>query len=396
MVGRSVGRHPHLVGAWIAVAVMLLLLAAQNARAAPTGIGVNYLTGEGVDQLNCDASNTAQIAKDMAELKSLGTIKWVRIETAMTAVSGLPNPPSCPRPAHEFDNLQNLLAGIASIGAQPILDILEWHYTPALEAPYAAWLDRLLAAAPGIAVFELADEENLSVRVESYRGANPNQEPYGWDFDPHDFANNDAVGLCPKDTAKASNLDAAVKTYVAWLKASDAIIKTKNRHATVMLGGLSSWQAQCWLEKLGALHAERYADAIGYHPYPRYAETAPDAAATLDTLTQAMARWSNRLPIWVTEFGFTTSSAFGGSAVPDEATKAQDIAQEVELLRQSLSGPIVMYTARDGALTAAEWAQQCPGQSCPGGMGGFGLFEWDDGVLTVEPAAAAFAEEGAP
>ena len=58
-----------------------------------------------------------------------------------------------------------------------------------------------------------------------------------------------------------------VASYVAWLADSYAAIKAKRPHATVLIGGLLSWQAQCWTLKLGQHGAYRYADAIAYHPY---------------------------------------------------------------------------------------------------------------------------------
>jgi len=58
-----------------------------------------------------------------------------------------------------------------------------------------------------------------------------------------------------------------VASYVAWLADSYAAIKAKRPHATVLIGGLSSWQAQCWTLKLSQHGAYRYADAIAYHPY---------------------------------------------------------------------------------------------------------------------------------
>jgi hypothetical protein len=71
--------------------------------------------------------------------------------------------------------------------------------------------------------------------------------------------------VCPKDSTKAADLDRAVSSYVTWLADSYAAIKAKRPHATVLIGGVSSWQAQCWTQKLGQHGAYRYADAIAYH-----------------------------------------------------------------------------------------------------------------------------------
>ncbi len=87
------------VASTVALALLtgpISLVLSAEARAAPP-LGVNYATGNGMDQLNCDGGNTAQIAADMAQLKSIGA-KWVRIEASTTAKTGLSisTPPRAP------------------------------------------------------------------------------------------------------------------------------------------------------------------------------------------------------------------------------------------------------------------------------------------------------------
>jgi hypothetical protein len=116
-----------------------------EAHAAPP-LGVNYATGNGMDQLNCDGGNIAQIAADMAQLKSIGA-KWVRIEASMTAESGLLTSPACPK-LPPLQGLRNLLKGIESAQARPLIVLLVDHYDSAAREPYHAWLEQLLAEAP--------------------------------------------------------------------------------------------------------------------------------------------------------------------------------------------------------------------------------------------------------
>jgi hypothetical protein len=207
--------------------------------------------------------------------------------------------------------------------------------------------------------------------------------------------------VCPKDPAKVEDLDRAVSSYVAWLADTYAAIKAKRPHATVVIGGLSSWQAQCWTEKLGQHDAYRYADAIAYHPY---GATPSEAAAALNVFEPIVKSWPKLLAIWITEFGFTTGD--GVSRVGTEQVKASDLAQTYRLLASRVSGPILYYTARDWPLTAAHWKQQCGSAPCvldkPGSnpghipgterdVSGSGLFEQLDGHLIREPAEKAFA-----
>jgi hypothetical protein len=236
-----------------------------------------------MDLLNCDGGNTAQIATDMAQLKSIGA-KWVRIEASTTAETGLPSSPTCPKlPA--LQGLRNMLKGV---------------------------------------------------------------EP----------------------------------------------------HATVVIGGLSSWQAQCWTQKLGQHGAYHYADAIAYHPY---GATPSEAAATLGVFQPIVKSWPKLLAIWITEFGFTTGD--GSSRVGTEQVKASNLAQTYRLLSSRVNGPILYYTARDWPLTTAQWKQQCGSAPCvldkPGSnaghipgterdVSGSGLFAQLDGRLVQEPAEKAF------
>jgi hypothetical protein len=188
------------------------LAPSAEARAAPP-LGVNYETGNGMDQLNCDSGNTAQIAADMAQLKSIGA-KWVRIEASTTSESGLSTSPACPK-LPPLQGLRNLLKGVESTQARPLIDLLVDHYDSAARAPYRAWLEQLLGEAPESAAFEVGNEENLSRSTEGYKGAPPGGYPYGWRFNAADFGSSDRLGVCPKDLTKAADLDRAVSSYVA-------------------------------------------------------------------------------------------------------------------------------------------------------------------------------------
>jgi hypothetical protein len=361
---------------------------AQDRTAQPSGKGVNYLTGEGMDQLNCDAGNTHQVKLDRQQMRAIG-VEWMRIETAQTAISGMPVPPTCPKPEHEFDRIITLAKAARAIGAHPLVNILAWHYPPSIRSSYAAWLNRLLDAIGDIPAFEIGNEENLDYRTEGGGGVHPNNEPYGWDFHAGDFDANDFRGICPTDPAKLANLKAGVETYVAWLNDTSAIIRSRRPGALIVLGGLSSYQPDCWLKWLGQEKAYRAIDAIAYHPYPRYAYTPQSAASTLRDVQRAVSHWPTEPPIWVTEFGFTTN-ANDGAQVPSEDVKAKYLTREFDLLRQQIAGPIIWWTARDYPLTAAQWRQDCAMNACPGSVGGYGLFDWRAHVLFVEPAGTAF------
>jgi hypothetical protein len=202
--------------------------------------------------LNCNAGNAPQVARDAAQIKVSGA-QWVRVETAMSAITGLPRPPLCAPPAHEFDRLTTLLSGIRGTGAQPLLNILGWHYPPSMRHEYSAWLTRLLVAAPDLTAFEIGDEPNLSVHEISWPGASPDEEPYGWDFNAAWFSPYDGVGLCPSDPEQLAAFGRSVARFVTWIADSYELIKARRPAATVLIGGISSWRPACWLRELGRL-----------------------------------------------------------------------------------------------------------------------------------------------
>ena len=361
------------------------------------GKGVNYETGNGMNQLNCDSGNVKQIQADMEELTALH-LQWVRVEVSMSSPSSL----SCPK-LPPFQGLKNMLRGIRNTGAKPLVDILASQYAPSMRGSYVVWLNTLLDEAPEVFDFEVGNEENLSHSTEGYKGAPKGDYPYGWEFNAGDFASNDLLGWCPAPySAKNADLERGVSSYVEWLADTYATIKRKRPAAKVIIGGLSSYQPECWLEKMGQHRVYEHADAIAYHTY---GDNPADSVATLRYLQVAMKGWKKELPIWITEFGFTTVAGSAGS-VPSEQKKADSMTAEFDLLAAKVAGPILYYTARDFPLTTSQWKQQCsyspcvadPGRSKPGhvpgtnyDVSGAGLFEWLDGKAVREPSYRNFA-----
>ncbi len=368
------------------------------------GKGLNYVTGNGMDQLNCDSSNSSQITSDMALVAETGAA-WVRVEASPTAASGLPATPTCDASALEADaysGIRNLVAGVRSANAQPLVNILGYHYDSSMRAAYLQWLDGLLAALPDTQAFELGNEPNLANSTEGWTSGG-DMFPYGWSFNASDFSSSDATGVCPTGAA-ATDFSNAVASYVAWLADSYAEIKARRPGATVILGGLASWQPQCFAQLLDQDGAATYVDAGAYHPY---GATPQDAVATLDLVWPVFEKWGKR--VWITEFGYNSAGG-ASSSVSTEGVKAQYLADSYAQLTTRLSeakllGPVVYYTTRDEPLKTAQWISQCQYVTCQASGGssdpaqiagtaldvsGFGLFEWLDGHSIVAPAYAAF------
>jgi len=256
-------------------------ISSQGNRALPdtdataaTGKGVNYRTGYGIQSLIANEQNLGQVALDFQQIGSLEA-QWVRVETYM--------------PQNGVDatiDLPNFIDAIEAAGMQPVLDILQWHYPASIRPSYQRWLKGLLnGAAHNVAVFELGNEPNLNTYgdfggtydaqtgqyTQPYPGFDVEDQPYGWDIpeylvDTGSTDPNEYLGACPSGDMSA--YQAAVAEYVQFLSDSYQIIKEVKPNATVVMGGISSWQATCFLQMLGSLKAYLYADAIGWHPYP--------------------------------------------------------------------------------------------------------------------------------
>jgi hypothetical protein len=327
--------------------------------------------------------------------------------------------------------LPNLIHAITAARMRPVLNILQWRYPESIDA-YRTWLTNLLdlpAVKNGVWVFELGDEPNLNVYSETggswngtkwvapYVGYSPEEQPYGWDLPEqavdHPGDPNDYIGDCPADPRALAPYKAAVKRYVDWLAASHDVIKRSKPDAKIVLGGLSSWQATCFLKVLGQpdVAAYDYVDAVGWHAYAvgssdKLVQTPANGAASLDIATNAIDAWPQKRPVWITEYGVTTPTNYAhydsgwGDAVQNEATKATFDAEEFTLLRtqKRFAGPVMLYTVVDYPLTASDWH----GEDRTGNEGGAGLFEWcfpdaskytcpSTLPLRVEPAFAAFA-----
>jgi hypothetical protein len=256
---------------------------------------------------------------------------------------------------------------------------------------------------PKCSTSKLGTTRILSHSTEGYKGAPKGDYPYGWEFNASDFASNDLAGKCPApNSAKNADLERGVSSYVEWLADTYVTIKRKRPRAKVIIGDLSSYQPVCWLEKMGQDQAYEHADAIAYHTY---GDNPTDSAATLGYLQIAMKHWKKELPVWITEFGFTTVAGSAGS-VPNEQKKADYMKAEFDLLTAKVAGPILYYTARDFPLTASQWKQQCsyspcvadPSHSRPGSVPGInydvsgaGLLEWLDGKVVREPSYQNFS-----
>jgi hypothetical protein len=325
---------------------------------SPFSKGLNYATGWGNCAVQTAYTDGATAAKDIATIARAGA-RGVRIETPMPIT---PAPDSC-----SSTDLTGIIGAIKAKSLTPLLNILSWCYTPtasqgcynsatrqyepgAQRASYEAWLTNLVKTS-GVTAFEIGDEPNLNVSVQSFSGANPDDFPYGWNIPDADLDAKgvNPTGACPQ--GPSLGYVEGVASYVAFLQDSYNAIKAADPSAKVIIGGISSWHDECFIDQLANLGAFNYADAVAFHAYPQTLGpgNGNQGASSVKYLIAKLAAIKKYLPIWITEYGWSTATADKGAGyyAASEQQKAQNIKEEWSALRKLVSGPIILYTAID-------------------------------------------------
>jgi hypothetical protein len=343
------------------------------------------------------------------QLCSRAGIRWLRISLPTVInrfYSSNPNNGFFPT----VYNLKTAVTEMRKYGIKPLVDLAQWHYPytdQSKRREYKAWLEQAVKImGDDVSAYEIGDEVNLP--VENCPGCNADfEEPGGWNYrmTPERLkefnSNTPPVGDCNCHNHAQPGYEIGVESYVEWLRDSYQTIKKANPNATVVAGALSDWQAMCFLRMFTVLRGYRYADAISWHPYPFYSAlnpppTAADSASSTAELQEIIANWPspyNNLPIWITEYGFSTSTSdgamyVGNSSLTGEQVKSQDIASEWHLLREQyrINTPIFLYAARDLPTSEAWWRQN--------GRGGFGIFERGNPWLTNNASNGKDLQDG--
>lgn len=137
----------------------------------------------------------------------------------------------------------------------------------------------------------------------------------------------------------------AVAQYIKYLASSYRTIKEVDPRATVLMGGLSEWKVEPWLDAFRAQGGGAYTDAFAVHPY------AGSPAGVVKRLNQilALVRTDPLLaskPVWITEIGFMTESTWRNNPgyVGTEDNKAADLSDVMQRLRaDGITTPIFWY-----------------------------------------------------
>ncbi len=229
--------------------------------------------------------------------------------------------------------------------------------TSAQQATYQSWLAQAVNRyKQDVSYWEIQNEENLS-----------------------NFWNIDSNGAA---TAYA----ASVQNYVTDLRESYQTIKANDPTAQVLLGGMSEWTMEQYVDQLIADNAYLYFDIVAFHPYGSDPNGVISRLNSLKAKMAAQSGWAAK-PIWITEVGFncySSATTLPGTSCP-ESFKAQNLTATMQQLRSDgITTPIFWYNMHDGG--SANYS-------------GYGLVYKDMSTLqtTYEPSFYAYQSiAGAP
>ena len=149
------------------------------------------------------------------------------------------------------------------------------------------------------------------------------------------------------DAHTGGTTEGSADDYVALARSAYPAIKSADRDAVVLSGGISSLGlGRGWVERFVALGGLGFVDAVSVHPYNfdrRGADTPEDAIATLEHVHAALGAAPK--PIYVTEMGYPAYTGKGGVSVQGAAI---DLARFVLLAStRSYVAGVWWYCLRD-------------------------------------------------
>ncbi|MGM0376835.1 MAG: cellulase family glycosylhydrolase [Bacteroidota bacterium] len=146
-----------------------------------------------------------------------------------------------------------------------------------------------------------------------------------------------------------------VRKYVKHLIRSYRAIKSEDPDANVIMGGLSEWHLEPFMDRLKIEGAYEFCDEVAVHPYSRNPGNPKKVLSRLTAFKEKLDEWPiphNSKPIWITEIGFHTESNWTAPGmVETENVKAQYLTETMNLLKNNLNPlrPIFWYNLHENS-----------------------------------------------
>ncbi len=156
----------------------------------------------------------------------------------------------------------------------------------------------------------------------------------------------------------------SVDAYMSLLRLTSTVIREADPAAKIVMGGVAGTDPD-WLRNCLAAGAGDYVDAVAYHPYPEgfgilsFTPQENTARIVLENARQTVAEYSsNPVEIWLTEFGWTTSTTVPPGV--DEATQGAYMLRTLITYADTTVDRVFYYKNWDD-LALAWWPDYCYG-----------------------------------
>ena len=117
--------------------------------------------------------------------------------------------------------------------------------------------------------------------------------------------------------------------------------------ATVLIGGLSEWTVERYMDALFTTDAHLYFDVMSFHPYGSNPDAAVSRFNSFKTKMNSDPDYASK-PIWVTEIGFNTTWSNLPGHVSSEQQKADYLAETMpRLYAAGAQLPIFWYNLHE-------------------------------------------------
>ena len=328
----------------VAIAVACVSMSAQNPPQSVGWKGANNVIAEQMWG-NGTSRNYTGTQQDVNDAANAG-IRWSRF-VAYTA----------PDNACTDQEMQHLVAMQRASGINIMLDIqrlassgrncsgatvTQTLYDPvnnSSDAQYTSWLANMVNQyKPYIHYYELGNEENGTGDWKLVDEPTPTRDA--------------SVGGC----TTTANYRNGVASYVQFLKDTYNTIKANDPTAKVIIGGLSEWVEECFIDELATNQAWLYMDYMALHPYgvcPTNADCSgyPNSLERVQSYQTHLAAWPspyNSIGTWITEIGYYNKKDDPTWTLPpqapDPATEATWLVHEMTMLHNNgITAPIFWY-----------------------------------------------------
>src|ERR1700716_2483900 len=207
------------------------------------------------------------------------------------------------------------------------------------DAQYTSWLANMVNQyKPYIHYYELGNEENGTGDWKLVDEPTPTRDA--------------SVGGCTTTV----NYRNGVANYVQFLKDTYNTIKANDPTAKVIIGGLSEWVEECFIDELATNQAWLYMDYMALHPYgvcPTNADCSgyPNSLERVQSYQTHLAAWPspyNSIGTWITEIGYYNKKDNPTWTLPPQApdptTEGTWAVNEMTMLHNNgITAPIFWY-----------------------------------------------------